>query len=97
MHSWNVIIILGLKEVASNRLAKVILVRKRIDGEFGARVGRSKRHKGSKSLLITATDGTVFAERLITTQPLEKFQAFYGIQMLITMFITAHILTPSFL
>jgi hypothetical protein len=38
MHSWNIIIILGLKEVASNWLAKVILLHKCLDGEFGARV-----------------------------------------------------------
>jgi hypothetical protein len=43
MHSWNVIIILRLKEVASNWIAKVILPCKGLDGELGACVSRSKK------------------------------------------------------
>jgi hypothetical protein len=53
MHSWNIIIVLGLKEVASNWIAKVVLPCKRLDGELGACVSRSKRIDTRESKVIT--------------------------------------------
>jgi hypothetical protein len=95
MHSWNIIIILGLKEVARNWIAKVILPCKRLDGELGARVSRPKRRetRNTKSSSIIPADGHDLTPQY-RVFVLKKFPAFYRNQMFITVFMHSYSTIP---